>query len=176
MKKMEDKMDTNKNEKEVIMQRPPKSPALAGILAFFFPFGVGPLYNGQFKKAVMFFLIFSGLVTLQTTGEGQPFLGLTLGAFYIYQIFEAIQTAKLINQQAAQSGTVPQTGNLEEVPEAVKSGSIFWGLILMALGAVLILANFEIIDYGTLFDFWPLVIIVIGIKLVVEFAAGKEKA
>lgn len=169
-------MDTNKNEKEVIVQRPPKSPALAGILAFFFPFGVGPLYNGQFKKAVMFFLIFSGLVTLQTTGEGQPFLGLTLAAFVIYQIFDSIQVAKLINQKAPRSGTMPETTDLEEVPEAIKSGSIFWGLVLMVLGAVLILANFEIIDYGTLFDFWPLIIIVIGIKFVVEFAAGKEKA
>ncbi len=165
----------NKNGKEVIVQRPPKSPALAGVLAICFPFGVGPLYNGQFKKAVMFFLIFSGLVTLQTTGEGQPFLGLTLAAFIIYQIFDSIQTAKLINQKAALSGTVPETTDMEEVPEAVKSGSIFWGIVLMVLGAVLIMANFDIIDYGTLFDFWPLIIILIGIKLVVEFTAGKEK-
>ncbi len=169
-------MENKPNEKEVIVQRPPKSPALAGILAFFFPFGVGPLYNGQFKKAVMFFLIFAGLVTLQTTGEGQPFLALTLAAFVIYQIFDSIQTARLINQQAAQTGVVPESAGVEEVPEAVKSGSIFWGIVLMALGGILILANFDIIDYGTLFDLWPLIIIAIGIKLVYEFAAGKEEA
>lgn len=169
-------MENNKTEKEVIVQRPPKSPALAGILAFCFPFGVGPLYNGQFKKAVMFFLIFAGLVTLQTTGKGQPFLGLTLAAFVIYQIFDSIQNAKLINQKASQTGTFPEASDMEEVPEAIKSGSIFWGIILMVLGVVLILANLDFIDYGTLFDFWPLIIIVIGIKLIAEFAAGKEKS
>ncbi len=169
-------MENNKPEKKVVVQRPPKSPALAGVLAFFFPFGIGPLYNSQFKKAVMFFLIFAGLVTLQTTGEGQPFLGLTLAAFYIYQIFDSVQTAKLINQKASQSEAVPETANLEEVPEALKSGSVFWGIVLMALGTVLLLANFGFIDYGTIFDLWPLIIIVIGIKLVIEFAAGKEQA
>ena len=33
-------------EEKIIMKRPPKSPGLAGVLAFFFP-GVGALYNGQ---------------------------------------------------------------------------------------------------------------------------------
>ncbi|MFQ6038351.1 MAG: hypothetical protein ACE5LV_07020 [Candidatus Aminicenantales bacterium] len=87
-------------EEKVVVKKPPKSPFLAGVLAFFFPFGVGQLYNGQARKALVFFFIFAGLVTLQTTGEGQPFLGLMLGGFYIYQIFDAVQTANLINRRA----------------------------------------------------------------------------
>ena len=65
---------------------------------------------------------------------------------------------------------------VEEFPEIVKTGSVFWGIILMALGGILILANFEVISYNTVFDFWPVVIIIIGVKLLAEyFSKGKSK-
>ena len=82
---------------KIVIQKPPKSSALSGILSFFFP-GVGTLYNGQTLKGVIYIIVFAGLVTMQTSGEGQPFAGLILGGFYIYQIIDAIQSAKIINQ------------------------------------------------------------------------------
>ena len=42
-------------EEKVVLQRPPKSPALAGILSFFFP-GTGALYNGQPLKFLVVIL------------------------------------------------------------------------------------------------------------------------
>jgi hypothetical protein len=60
------------------------------------------------------------------------------------------------------------------LPEIPSQGSIFWGIILIALGGMLILANFEIINYDTLFDFWPVAVIVLGLKLVVD-AVAKSK-
>jgi len=79
-------------EEKVIVKRPPKSPFLAGVFAFFFPFGAGQLYNNQYRKALVFFFIFAGLVTLNAQGDaGQPFLGLTLAGFYFYQLFDAYQ-------------------------------------------------------------------------------------
>ena len=49
-------------EEKIVVKRPPKSPGLAGVLAIFFPFGAGALYNNQFKKAAIFFFVFAGLV------------------------------------------------------------------------------------------------------------------
>jgi TM2 domain-containing membrane protein YozV len=155
-------------EEKIIVKRPPKSPFLAGILAFFFPFGAGQLYNMQYRKALVFFFVFAGLVTMQTTGAGQPFLGLTLAGFYFYQLFEAVQTSKSINRRAIEGEEdIVET---EEVPDFVKTGSIFWGIVLIALGVVLIFANFELMSYDTVFEFLiPFTVLVVGVKLVVDY-------
>jgi TM2 domain-containing membrane protein YozV len=155
-------------EEKVIVKRPPKSPFLAGVLAFFFPFGAGQLYNVQYRKALVFFFIFAGLVTLNAQGEaGQPFLGLALAGFYFYQLFDAVQTSGRINRRVLQGEE--DLIETEEVPEFVKTGSIFWGIVLIALGVVLIFANFELMSYDTVFEFLiPFSILVIGVKLVVD--------
>jgi ABC-type polysaccharide/polyol phosphate export permease len=150
-------------EKTVVHQRPLKSPGFAGVLGMF-PFGVGALYNGQYTKALLHLIIFAGLVHMQGRGGGQPFIGLLLAGFIVYQFFDNIQSAKAINAAAAGQAV---TG-VQELPEITSSGSIFWGIVLIVLGAVLILANFEVIRYETLFDFWPVAVIVVGLKLVVD--------
>ena len=95
-------------EEKVVLKRPPKSPALAGILAFFLP-TTGALHNGQTRKFFVYVLVFAGLITFQASGP-QPFTAFLLVGFLFYQFFEAIQTAKNINKRAL---------NLEEeeVPE-----------------------------------------------------------
>lgn len=162
------------DEKYVVPQRPMKSPGLAGILAVIFPFGAGALYNGQYTKALFHLIMFAGLVHAQRYGGGQPFMGIFLAAFLVYQFFDAIQSAKAINAAAAgqPAGAYGEPG----LSESVKSGSIFWGIFLIVLGVVLILANFEIILYSTLADFWPVAVIAVGLKLVLESVAkSKDK-
>jgi TM2 domain-containing membrane protein YozV len=160
------------DEKTVIAQRPVKSPGLAGVLSVIFPFGAGALYNGQYAKALVQLIIFAGLVHSQRYGGGQPFLGLFLAAFIVYQFFDNIQSARAIN--AAAAGEAPAGTAAVSLPEAVSSGSIFWGLVLIVLGVLLILANFEIVSYDRLFDFWPVAVIVIGLKLVLD-SVGRSK-
>ena len=62
-------------DKIFIQNRPPKSPAAAGILSGFFP-GAGQLYNGEAPKALIFFLIFAGCISMMPHGP-MPFLPLT---------------------------------------------------------------------------------------------------
>ena len=38
------------------------------------------------------------------------------------------------------------------------------------------MANFEIISYDALFDFWPIAVIVVGLKLVVDSVARTKKS
>ncbi len=159
-------------EKAVIPQRPPKSPAAAGFLSIIFP-GTGALYNGQIAKGIFYMILLAGLITMQDTHGGQPFKALLLAGFYFFQIIDSIQVAKAINLNAA--GMKPAGGAAGlGVPELVPSGSIFWGIALIVLGVLLILANFEVILYETLFDFWPVALVVIGLKLVADSVAKSK--
>lgn len=161
-------------EEKVILKRPPKSPALAGILSFFFP-TTGTLYNAQYLKFFIFLIIFAGLITMQTSGEGQPFAALLLAGFYGFQIFEAMHTSRAINRRALKGEEEEEEDELEELPQVLKTGSIFWGIVLMALGGILLLANFDVINYDSVFDFWPVVVIVIGLKLVADYVLREKK-
>lgn len=157
------------DEKAIVTQRPPKSTGVAALLSIFFPFGVGALYNEQKQKALLHFLIPFGMIVALARGGSGVVFGLGLGAFYFYQIFDNIQSARVINA----TGSVAQSLSPGS-PEAASSGSIFWGLFLIVLGIVLILANFEIIAYQTLGNYWPLAVIIIGLKLVID-SIGKSK-
>lgn len=159
------------DEKVIIQQKPPKSPAAAAILSAIFP-GTGALYNGQIAKGIFYMILFAGLISIQDGGGGQPFKALLLAGFYIFQIIDSIQMAKAINLNAA--GQKPVEAGDQGLPEIVPSGSVFWGAVLIVLGGLLILANFDIIRYETLFDFWPVAVIAIGLKLVVDSVARKK--
>jgi len=161
-------------EEKVIVKKPPKSPLLAGILSFFFPFGVGALYNRQIQKALVHLIAFSLVVTLLANGEGSPvFLGLLLAGFYFYQIIDSINVSSTINRRAIHGEEEEFT---EDFSGAVKSGSIFWGIILIALGAIFLMANFNfLINYNIVFDFWPFIVIIIGIKLIVDYYSRKKQ-
>jgi len=158
----------------IIQKRPPKSGAAAGILSGIFP-GIGQIYNGQYGKGILFVVIFIGLITMQPH-RGQPFQALLLAAFYIFQVIEAVQAAREINRLApVENGgeaAAPATAPAPAAP--VRSGSIFWGAALMAIGGVFLLGNFEIIDYDRIFQFWPVLVIVIGLKMIADYFSRKS--
>ena len=161
----------------VIQKRPPKSGAAAGILSAIFP-GIGQIYNGQYVKGILFLAIFTGLITMQPHA-GQPFQALMLAGFYIFQIIEAVQSAKEINRLAlGENGGLAAAGAATPLPPSpaapAKSGSVFWGIVLMALGGIFLLGNFEIIDYDRIFDFWPVIVIVIGLKMIADYFTKKS--
>lgn len=158
-------------EEKVVVKKPPKSPALAGILSIFFP-GTGAIYNQQIYKGFIFIIIIAALITMQQYGRAQPFIAILLGGFYIYQIIDSIQTAKSINRRSLLEEEKEEEP--EEIPQFVKTGSVFWGVVLLGLGGILLLANFDVISYDTVWDFWPLVVIVIGLKLVVDYLSRKN--
>jgi ABC-type polysaccharide/polyol phosphate export permease len=164
------------DEKVVIQQKPPKSPAVAAILSVIFP-GTGALYNGLIAKGVLYILIFAGLISIQEGPGGQPFKALILAGFYFFQVIESINNAKAINLAAA--GQKPEDlAKVDFMPQVVPSGSVFWGAVLIVIGFLAILANFDVIAWETLWDFWPVAVIVIGLKLVFDSIArknGKER-
>jgi TM2 domain-containing membrane protein YozV len=161
-------------EKIKIEKKPVKSPALAGILSVIFP-GAGALYNGNYLKGIIMIIVFAGLVSIQGRG-GQPFVALLLAGFYIFQIIDAINEAKstriLTETTTAGASSPAKTGGDNEV--AAASGSISWGIILILLGSLFLLANFDIISYESFIDYWPLILVGLGLKLVVDHFSTKK--
>ena len=162
----------------LIQRKPPKSPAAAGILSGVLA-GAGQLYNGQASKALLFFVVFAGLISIMPHGP-HPLIPLVFAGFWFYQIVDAVQTAKAINIRATGSPCPPaaETGAaapaVPDLPVAGPSGSVFWGSVLMAVGAVLLLGNFDVIDYDRMFDFWPVIVIAIGVKMIVDYLRKKS--
>ena len=162
-------------QEKIVIPKPRKSPILAFLLSFFFPFGVAPFYNGEVVKGLIYLVIFAGLVTMQQHSDAQPFAGIVLAAFYIFQIIDSVNVANRINRRALLGGQVEAEEEEAIVTtEAVTAGSIFWGVLLIALGGILLLGNFEVISYETIWDFWPLVVIVIGGKLIFDYLSKKD--
>ncbi len=157
-------------ERTVVPQSPPKSPGMAGFLGIF-PFGAGAFYNGQRAKALLYLIVFAGLINAMDRHGSGAFVPLLFVGFIFFQFFDNIQSARAINAAAAKS---PEAGPLPLQEDIVASGSIFWGALLIVVGVLLILANFEIVSYGKLADFWPVAVIVIGLKLVAESVAKSK--
>ena len=54
-----------------------------------------------------------------------------------------------------------------------KSGELSWGLLLISLGVIFLLDKLDIMDIGDFFRlFWPVILIVIGVKLILNRSAG----
>jgi TM2 domain-containing membrane protein YozV len=160
------------DEKIIIQQRPPKSPAGAAILSALLP-GLGNIYNGYANRGLLHLAVFAGLLALLITSAmgGNPvaivFTSLALAGFWFYQIIDSINTAKALNLAAA--GQAPQVlPEPELVSQAIASGSIFWGIVLIVIGILALLANFDVIYWETLWKLWPVAVIVIGFKFVVD--------
>ena len=75
------------------------NPAVAGILAGFFPFGVGAVYSSQYAKGLAHLIVMVLLivgVSSDVPWYMHTILGLGIGFFYIYQIIDAVRSAKAI--------------------------------------------------------------------------------
>lgn len=156
------------DEKAIVPQRPPKSPGFAGFLGMF-PIGAGAFYNGQRLKGLLYLIIFGGLIDAIGHGRG-PLVPMLFAGFIVFQFFDNIQSAKAINLAAGRQK--PAADTVENLPDVSTSGSIFWGIFLIVLGALMILGNFQVIPFwDNLGRLWPIGVIIIGVKLLADSVA-----
>ncbi len=45
---------------------------------------------------------------------------------------------------------------------------------MIALGGIFLLGNFDVIDFDRLWDFWPVIVIVIGVKMISDYFSRKN--
>jgi len=143
------------------------NPAVAGILAGIFPFGVGAVYTGQYAKGLAHLAIFVLLVAGANAADSDRstalgvFCGLGIAFFVIYQIFDAVRSAKAI--QASQP--IPDPFDLAATFSGgarIESSKIPLGaIVLILIGFLFLLNTMGLTEYG-LDRFWPVILIVLG--------------
>jgi len=139
------------------------NPTVAGILAGFFPFGVGAVYSGQYAKGLAHLAVMTLLIVGVSASHGTaPTLVCAIGIafFYVYQIIDSVRTAKAI--QTAQP--IPDPFGLASTFSGgakIETNKIPIGAIVLILLGVLFLLNTMGVEFG-IDRFWPLILIGIG--------------
>ena len=156
------------------------NPTVAGILGAV-PFGLGAVYCGQYVKGLVHLGIFVLAIIAESSDVpwyAHAALGLFLAFFWVYQIMDAVRTAKAIQAgdptpdpfglvsmfggSTSSSATTSSTGVGGPIPHGAPTKVPVAAAVLIGLG-VLFLIN-------TAFDFslhryWSLILIVLGVYL-----------
>jgi len=138
------------------------NPAVAGILAGFFPFGVGAVYCSQYAKGLAHLLVFAMLCFASGhAGQWGWIFGISIAFFYVYQIIDAVRTAHAL--QAGQPAPDPfglgQAFSMGEKGESKNIPAV--AVILIGLGVLFLLHTMNVFEFG-LDRFWPLILIFFG--------------
>jgi TM2 domain-containing membrane protein YozV len=143
------------------------NPAVAGILAGFFPIGVGAVYTGQYAKGLAHLVVM--VLLILGVSSNLPWyvvtiLGISLGFFYVYQIIDSVRSARAIQmgEPAPDPFGLAQTFGAGERFEGTKIP--VGAAVLIGLGVLFLLHTAGLFEFG-LDRFWPLVLIFLGVWL-----------
>jgi TM2 domain-containing membrane protein YozV len=129
-----------------------KSPWVALVLSLVMP-GLGQVYNGQFAKALAFFLAFSGSIYLVIENHPIPF-AIFLPFIIFSNMIDAYRSATLVNARGL--GAEPAEDEVE---------SPAWGISIAVTGVLILLNNLGWLRLGALVRYWPLLLIAAGVVL-----------
>jgi hypothetical protein len=132
------------------------SPGVAFFLGLF-P-GLGAVYNGEYNKALIHIVAFAAIIVGLSSdlGDGGALtLSLLLAGFVLYMAFDAMRTAKA--RSLGESTTDPL--------EAWSKNRPVGPIILIALGVLFLLNNFDWFPFHFIWRLWPLILIGVGILL-----------
>src|SRR5271165_2712004 len=143
------------------------NPTVAGILAGFFPFGVGAVYTGQYAKGLAHLAIMTVLIAGVSASDHSHsemlgvICGFSIAFFYVYQIIDSVRSAKAI--QMAQP--IPDPFGLAATfggGTKIETGKIPMGaIVLILLGVLFLLHTMGLTEFG-LGRFWPVILIGLG--------------
>jgi hypothetical protein len=145
-------------------------PGIAGILAGFFPFGVGAVYCGQYAKGLAHLIIFVLLIVGQSNTNSDAMhiiLGFGIAGFYFYQLLDAIKSAKALQEGKPVPdpfglGSMFSAGPSERIDfsRGVPTGAV----VLIGLGVLFLLHNLGV-WFLEVDRIWPVFLIAIGVWL-----------
>ena len=135
-----------------------RSVKAAGWLSFM-P-GLGLAYLGEYLKALTVALIFMGAIHVADHSEVGGFL---IPMIWFGQLFYTIQEARRLNREESVEEAVTPAA-----PRTDKDSPL-WGGILIGVGVLFLLDQFEMLHFGEIFErFWPVLIIVLGVQMLLR--------
>ena len=148
-----------------------KSPALAMVLSLM-P-GLGQVYVGYYQQAFINILVVASIIAAlnhNVPNYMEPFLGLFLAFYWLYNLVDAGRRASFYNQALAGVGPT-------EIPLGPKAyegkGSVAGGIVLIAVGLLFFLHTRFGISLDWLEQWWPMALILMGAYLL--YTAFRER-
>ena len=142
------------------------NPALAFFLGFL-P-GLGAFYNEQFGKGIIHLAIFLFLFILgvdgAVSGGAEAALWLCIAGLWVYMPIDAYRTAK-----AKEAGVV-----LNDPLETFSKGKPIGPALIIFIGILLLLHNFDWFPWWRIQQFWPLILIALGIFMFRNRLGGRQ--
>lgn len=137
--------------------REPKNSGVAGVLAAIFPCS-GYFYLKNYPKgfACLGTLILFILLAVHSRWDKMVIFIIFATLLYFYQIIDAINEA---NKPLEKEVTDP----------------LWHSILLISLGILFLLINLDFISYRSLSNYWPLIFILFGLKIIVSNYLFKEK-
>jgi Domain of unknown function (DUF5668)/B-box zinc finger len=134
-------------------------PAIAAVLGFI-P-GLGAVYNGEYIKALIHVVIFASLIAAMAAdiaSSFQAFVVVSFVAFCCYMPVDAYRVAKARSEgAAAPPDLMPGAGRKP-----------IGAIVLIGLGALLLLANFGLLEREWFAKAWPIGLVVLGVWLLMD--------
>jgi uncharacterized membrane protein len=144
----------------------PKVPGVAALLSSMPGIPIGQLYADAFDRAVMIAAAFWLLIIAAVQGALPVALVVFACIFvWIYGMFDAYRQAQLVNVGGAASQPQVRRGS---------EGRLMFGIFLAVVGGLLLVENMGWFDLYWLRDWWPVLVLLIGVYLI--FGAVREKA
>lgn len=143
-----------------------KSPALAAILSLL-P-GMGQVYVGYYVAGFIHIVVVGMIITLlaRNTFHGhEPFLGLFLGFFWIFNMIDASRRANHYNRHLL--GTAER--------KAPTDSPLVGGIVLLILGILLTLAITFDLELSFLDTTWPLGLLAAAVYMLWKYAKTRRE-
>ncbi len=149
-----------------------KSPGIALLLSFV-P-GLGAIYNGELLKGLSFmgiFVFFIYLLDSNFPTYETVFIALAFVGFYLYTIIDSykVATTKFSVKESKGETEQRKQEDLSELNDPILS------ITVILFGFLFLFINLDIIDWETVRLYWPLLLIIAGIKLIYNFTKKEEK-
>ncbi len=131
------------------------------ILAFFLGFlpGLGAFYNEQYGKGIIHLAIFLFLFIIGVDGSlgggAEAALWICLAGLWVYMPVDAYRTAK-----ARLAGHT-----LQDPLETFSKGRPVGPILIIGVGVLLLLHNFDWFPWWRIQQFWPVLLIVAGVVM-----------
>ena len=142
------------------------NPVLAFLLGFL-P-GLGAFYNEQYGKGIIHLSIFLFLFIIgvdgSLSGGAEAALWICLAGLWVYMPIDAYRTSK-----AKLAGQI-----LSDPLETFSKGRPVGPILIIAIGLLLLLHNFDWFPWWRVQQFWPVLLIVVGVVMFRNRLGGRQ--